>query len=259
MYRIVTTNNEFETYMSFGYIFFLVTINYYTNRFVCKNYEIPYDCIQKDSLYDKHNSLSNLCIYILLLYYLNNLQKIHKHKFITKIFFIIITLVSGISFSYISSFEILRSSLQFGKGFDLNNNIIVIYLVLLILPVIILLGNFFYNKPSFHDIFSRLFLIGWFVLWCFLIYQENENIKVHAHHIFFSLIFCVLFYQKNLIIRIIFFISLGIFIQGFSNYNYDGLITFYKLINKTTYIYKYQYNYHRENEYLCLLCNDICM
>ncbi len=258
------------------FIFFLVIINYTVNRYICNKYKIPYDCIQNIKLYDKYLSLTNLFIYIILLYYLNSLKKIYKHKFITKIIFIIVTLISSFLFSYISSIEIIRGSIQTdnNNNIDINNITIILYLFLLILPIIILIINFIYNKPSFKDIFNRIFIIGWFTLWCFSIYKTNNNINIHFHHIFFSLIFCILFYQKNIIIQIIFFISLGIFIQGFSNYKYEGIITLYKnntnlacennIVYKNKIIKSYETDYKNvykceyEEDSLYYLCNDVC-
>ena len=135
----------------------------------------------------------------------------------------------------------------------------------------------YFTADETEDIQCQLFdFVTWLsddgTVWILPADFFNNNISLHSHHIFFALMFCVWFYQNNTITKYLFFISLGILIQGFSNYKYDGLITFYlnntkiqcenSIIykDKVTYqtIYKCEKEFDLEEEYLCNLCYDIC-
>ena len=52
--------------------------------------------------------------------------------------------------------------------------------------------------------------------------------NLHLHHRFFSFICCLWCYQKQFVIRMLFFIALGIFIQGSLVYPYTELIDSYE-------------------------------
>ena len=89
------------------------------------------------------------------------------------------------------------------------------------------------------------------------------NIVVQENHIFFSLIVCIINYQNNLPTRIIFFTSLGVFIQGFINYKYEGLITEVietepHIITVDRIIYRCEYDYLPEPPTINYICENFC-
>ena len=133
--------------------------------------------------------------------------------------------MSNVLFSLISSMKEFRKSLHPHKYFreQYNHYTIVAYAFVIILPSGIIIYNFINNKPKKQEIIIRLLMTLWFVIWSLLLYITMDN--VHLHHRLFSFIFCLWSYQEKLIIQILFFVSLGIFIQGSMIYPYVGLIS----------------------------------
>ena len=240
----------------------LTIINYLICRTICIHHKLPHDCLVDETIYDKYNSLFNLCLYIYFLYYFNNLKDICNYNFLIKIMFFIISLISNFLFSFCSSIKELQSSLQFNNIYNIENKFVILYCFIIGLPILIIIINLIINKPTFNELILRVFFLLWFTIWIKIIY--NEYLHIHIHHIFFSFIICIWSFQKNIVGRIIFFISLGIFIQGFANYKYEGLITPYQIqlddnnepdiIYKDKIIYKCDY----ELEFIDYICYEIC-
>lgn len=247
---------------SFTFFILLTIINYFVSRSICVYHGLPSDCIVNETIYDKYNNIFYLFFYIYFLYYFNNLKGIHNYNVFTKFCFFLISLISNFLFSFGSSIKELESSIQFNNTYIIDKNIILLYCIIIVLPILIIIINFIKNIHSFNEIFIRIISLLWFIIWNKIIY--NENINIHIHHIFFSFIFCIWCFQTNIIIRIIFFISLGIFIQGFANYKYEGLITYKidnvdnngypKIIYKDKIIYKCEY----ETDFIDYICMEVC-
>jgi hypothetical protein len=244
---------------SFTFFSLLTIINYFISRTICLYHSLPSDCVVNETIYDKYNNLFYLFLYIYFLYYFNNLKDICNYNFFTKFCFILISLISNFLFSFASSIKELESSIQLNNRYIIDKKFIILYCIIIVFPILIIIINFIKNIPSFNEILIRIILLLWFIIWNKIIY--NKNIHIHIHHIFFSFIFCIWCFQKNIIIRIIFFISLGIFIQGFANYKYEGLLTYNigntdypKIIYKDKIIYKCEY----EIEFIDYICLELC-
>ena len=261
----INANNNFNNICnklnsSFTFLTLLTIINYLTSKSICINYKLPHDCLIDETIYDKYNSLSYLFFYIYLLYYFNNLKHICNYNFFTKFMFFFITLISNLVFSFCSSIKELQSSIQFNNIHIIETKFILLYIFILGLPIVLIIINLFIKKPSFNEIFFRIIFLLWFIIWIKIFY--NNNLNVHIHHIFFSFVICIWCFQKNIIIKIIFFISMGIFIQGFANYKYEGLITSSQLdnTNESDIIYKDKiiYKCDYELEFIDYICYEIC-
>ncbi len=246
---------------SFTFFILLTIINYFISRTICLYHNLPYDCAVNETIYDKYNNLFYLFFYIYFLYYFNNLKDISNYNLSTKFCFFLISLISNFLFSFGSSIKEIQGSIQLNNAYNIDNNFILLYCIIIVLPILIIIINFIKNMPSVNEIFIRIILLLWFIIWNKIIYNENIDITIHIHHIFFSFMFCIWCFQKNIIIRTIFFISLGIFIQGFSNYKYEGLITYNvdntdypNIIYKEKIIYKCEY----ELEFIDYICFEIC-
>ena len=242
-------------------------VNVIFSKVVCIYFTMPYDCVINNDLYSTFDTTTNLGLYCILIYYFNNLHTLVKYKLRVNVFLIIISLISNYVFSYVSSIESLRSSVQLHDTKNSNVHANYIYIAILIF-------QFFFTgytivKEPFRplDIFLRFAFVLWFVIWIYVVYDSS----IHLHHTFFSLLICVINYQNNLPSRIVFFTSFGIFIEGFVNYKYEGLITQNieiepEIITVEKIVYKYQAgcgceyecDYFLETEFINYVCNNVC-
>ena len=196
-------------------------------------YGFPDGCVQFKNVYDLYQRLTNLIINTAFIFYIN---KTHKHVKLNKeyIFLFFVSIISNLTFSYISSVDVFKSSLNPKKSGTTNYNAYAttLYALIFSIPTIIITYNFIkHTRPKLKEIIPRIFITVWYTLWSVLLYTNMDNL--HLHHRFFSFICCLWCYQKQFIIKMLFFIALGIFIQGSLVYPYTELIDSYELNTNT--------------------------
>ena len=239
-----------------------VTSNVLLSKIVCVYFTLPCDCVRDISLYNTFNTITNLGFYCIFIYNFNNLHTLREDKLYQKFILMLVSLISNYMFSYISSIDELQSSIQLHGAKRNNTYAYHIYNIIIIFQVCFTTYNIIKNKSKLTDISIRVIIISWFVIWFYVICNNSET-RIHLHHILFSLIVCIINYQNNLPTRIIFFTSLGVFIQGFINYKYEGLITEVietepHIITVDRIIYRCEYDYLPEPSTINYICENLC-
>lgn len=249
MNKIIKTKNI--------YLPALIVSNYLITTHLC-NEDFPDDCIEYEYIYDLYERLTNLIINLLLIFYINKTRTSIKFNNIY-IFFFFLTILSNIIFSYVSSIDMFKSSLnpQRDSNPNYNNKTTILYIVIFSTPVIVICYNFYKKTPKLKDVILRVIITSWYTIWSLLMYKYMGNI--HLHHRLFSFIICLWSYQTKISTKILFFVSLGIFIQGSIVYPYTEMID--SVIEKEetvipepkvkeVYIYKCNFDY----EEICEFC-----
>ena len=239
-----------------------VISNILLSKTLCVYFTLPYDCVSDISLYDTFDAITNLSFYCIFLYNFNHLHSLLKHKLYQKFILLLISLISNCTFSYISSIDELQSSIQLHDAKRINTYAYYIYMTIIIFQLCFTSYNIIKNQSKLTDISIRVIIILWFVIWIYFVYTNSET-NIHVHHILFSLIVCIINYQNNLPTRIVFFTSLGVFIQGFINYKYEGLITEVietepRIMTFNRNIYKCEYDYLPEPPDINYICENFC-
>lgn len=257
---------DFSYVYSQLFLFTVVVTNYGTSTILCRQYSLPYDCEIDGQLFYTFERSTSMFVYIVLLYNFNHLDNLKNYGLWEKSFFMFISVGSNCLFSYISSIEELRSSFQLDKTKEMNEfnkYASYIYVSILIFQALLTTNNLARNGVNMRDIHLRIIIFTWYGIWCYLLYI-NDDKPIHLHHTFFSLLICILNYHDNFVTKILFFVSLGIFIQGIVNYKYEGLITQNTEPNSNTIyvdkiIYKCEYEYAAEFAYFDNLCEEVCL
>lgn len=235
----------------------ILITNYLITTHFC-NRHFPRDCIKYQNTNDLYERLTNLIINSLLIFYVNKIRKGIKFNKIYLCYFIL-TILSNLMFSYVSSVDMFQSSLNPQRDINTkyNNQTTILYIFAFSTPVIVISYNFYKTTPKVKDIVLRVIITSWYTFWSLLMYKHMGN--VHLHHRLFSFILCLWCYQTKTPTKILFFVSLGIFIQGSIVYPYtemidsiiekeDGIIIEPQV--KEVYIYKCDFNY----EEICDFC-----
>jgi len=239
----------------------IVIANYASSRVACVYQSLPYDCVPDENLFDTFERTTNLLFYTVVLYKLNNLTTLDKYSPWTNGGFVITSVGSNLIFSYISSIREMHSSFQLNNNNELNEYANYIYITILIFQLLLTTTNLARFRFIARDVFARVTIFAWFGGWIYLL--DSNDTPLHLHHTFFSLLICLLNYHDNLQTRLVFFASLGIFIQGFANYKYEGLISqsnsnHHKIICIDKIIYKCDYENNIEINYYDNICQDFC-
>ncbi len=235
----------------------LIVSNYLITTYLC-NEDFPDECIEYQYIYDLYERLTNLIINLSLIFYINKTRNSIKFNNIY-IFFFFLTILSNLLFSYVSSIDMFQSSLNPQRDNKLyyNNQTTILYIVVFLTPAIVISYNFYKTTPKVKDILLRVIITCWYTIWSLLMYKHMGN--VHLHHRLFSFILCLWCYQTKTPTKILFFVSLGIFIQGSIVYPYTEMID--SVIEKEEtmivgpkvkkiYIYKCDFDY----EEICEFC-----
>jgi len=205
-----------------SYLPAILITNYLICRHMCLN-RLPTDCVRYENIYDLYERLTNLIINSSLIFYVNKTRK--SIKFNRKyVFYFILTILSNLMFSYVSSIDLFKSSLTPRKDENITYNMYttILYISTLSIPIIVVSYNFLKDIPKIKDVMLRIIITAWYTAWSILMY--NDFGSVHLHHRLFSFILCLWCYQHKTLTKILFFASLGIFIQGSIVYPYTELI-----------------------------------
>ena len=228
-----TRNLNDRTWYIIG-LFVIVASNCSFSYVICEYANLPNDCVPYSSINDAYDRITFMSLHILLLFYVNNahhLKSYHICDFCndnTTIKCLVnctLSLGSNIMISYISSIDVLEGSItpQKNKQMEMTPYLISIYAVVVFIPCCFIVKNICQRTTKTIDVVKRTFITLWFAIWSVLLYQKSNN--VHLHHTLFSFITCIWCYQDNILIQILFYISLGIFIQGTICYPNVGLVS----------------------------------
>ena len=229
--HVTSCTNKTLTIISLHIIILTNTVVTYVLCFLANS---PNDCVHFNNVNDTFTRITNMLLHILFLFYFNKLydfDSYHIYNFnnynnqLNHAIKNIICLGSNVTFSYISSINVLQSSItpERNKNFEINNVLITIYAIVTFITGFVIVKNICLRSTSLVDILNRIIITLWYSIWAFIFFKYSNN--VHLHHTLFSFLTCIWCYKNTPSMQIIFFISLGIFIQGSVNYPCVGLIS----------------------------------
>lgn len=204
-----------------------IVANYVCAQLISSYYGLPVDFVKYDNIIDLYGRTTFTGMHCLLLFYTNGYIgdgcRVSDVK--ENAMFLGVSLIANVAFSYISSLENLQGSLSAdGKsGFGFTAITTIAYAGALVGSIILIGAGVYIDRPSLVDISLRSVVSAWFSLWAYALFNVFGNI--HLHHTLITYVLCLWAFKKNRCHKLMFYISLGIFIQGAVSYGDTPLIT----------------------------------
>ena len=207
-----------------------VIANYGCAELISSYYHLPIDWIKYDNIIDLYGRTTFTGMHCGLLFYINSYigcAGCAGCDVKEDVIFLVVSLVANGAFSYISSLDDLQSSLSANAeaGFVFTPVTGIVYIGAFLVTIILIVTGLYINHPSLLEITLRIAFTLWFSLWAYAFFNVFGNI--HLHHTLITYVLCLWAFKKNRFHKLLFYISLGIFIQGVANYGDIHLITAY--------------------------------
>ena len=207
-----------------------IIANYVCVVLISSYYGLPVDWVKYDNIIDLYRRTTFTGMHCGMLFYINGdigcegCEGCHVQE---DAMFLVVSLVANGAFSYISSLDNLQSSLSVNgeAGVVFTRATGLAYGGAFVGSIILIGAGLYVDRPSLVDIAVRVVISSWFSLWAYALFNVFGNI--HLHHTLITYILCLWSFKKNRFHKLLFYISLGIFIQGAVNYGDIQLITAY--------------------------------